>query len=169
MADKYVALENGRLTTKSGTTVSTGAPDAGHIPALAADGKFDLSLFPTGIGADVVSLPASEAMAAGALGNVWNDAGTAKVRNSDATTAGKEANAFVLSAVTAGQSASVYSDGAITGLSGLVPGTRYYASTTPGQITATPPSASGNVVQYVGTAHTTTVLPFEPDAGVVLE
>jgi len=43
-------------------------------------------------------------------------------RKADATTAGKEANGFVLSAVTLGNNATVYFDGTDTQLSSLTPG-----------------------------------------------
>ena len=169
MADRYIALQNGRLVSKAATTASTGAAEAGRVVALDSNGKLSATLFPTGIGDDVLSIVASEGLAAGAVVNVWDDAGTPKVRNADATVAGKEANGFVLAAFTAGQAASVYSDGTITGLTGLTPGARYYLSMTPGQITTAPPSAAGNVVQYLGTTHTATSLPFEPSDGVILE
>jgi hypothetical protein len=47
-------------------------------------------------------------------------------------------------------------------------GARYYLSTTPGTITATPVTGSGRVDQYVGTALAATELNFEPDDGVTL-
>ena len=93
----------GVISELEALVTSAGAGDAGKIPALDATGKLDNSLMPVGIGADSKILPASENLAAGDLVNVWNDSGTAKARKADATIAGKEANGFVLSAVTLGQ------------------------------------------------------------------
>ena len=170
MADNYVALANGRLVTKSATATTGGVADAGKIVALDAAGLLDAAMLPAGVGADVQNLPASEALAAGSLVNVWNDTGTARARKADASTAGKEASGFVLSAVASGQTAAVHSEGSVSGLSGLTPGARYYLSAaTPGAVAAAPPAASGNVVQFVGTAHSASVLSFEPSDGVVLE
>ena len=123
---------------------------------------------PVGIGADSKILPASENLAAGDLVNVWTDTGTAKARKADATVAGKEANGFVLAAVTLGQNATVYFDGTNTQLSGLTPGAVYYLSTTAGGVTTTPPSGSGNVVQRVGRAVSATELTFEPGEPITL-
>lgn len=48
--------------------------------------------------------------------------------------------------------------GELGGFSGLNPSSLYYLSTTPGQITTTPPSGTGNVVQPVGIARNPTTL-----------
>ena len=94
--------------------------------------------------------------------------GTAKARKADATTAGKEANGFVLSAVTLGNNATVYFDGTDTQLSSLTPGAVYYLATTAGGVTDTPPSGSGNVLQRVGRALSATELTFEPGEPITL-
>lgn len=169
MADKYMTLDNGRKVTKAAADASAGAADAGKIVALDAAGKLAASLFPAGIGSDATVRLASESLSAGNFVNVWDDAGTAKVRKADASAAGKEAHGYVLGAATAGQSVTVYWDETNSAVSGLTAGVRYYLSATnPGQATATPPSAAGNVLQYLGTATSATELPFEPDDGVVL-
>lgn len=167
--NKYVALIAGRLQEVFGIQSSAGAGDAGKIPALDAAGKIDQSMMPTGVGPDTTSLVASESISAGALVNVFDSGGgTMKVRNADATTSGKEADGFILSAVTTGQTALVYHEGTITGLSSLTGGSRYYLSATPGAVTATAPSTSGNVVQYVGRATSTTTISYEATDGVIL-
>ena len=114
-----------------------------------------------------ISVPAYETMTAPALVNVFSDAGTAKARYANATAAGKEATGFISDSVASGATAIVYVLGEIEGLAGLTPG-RYYLSTTSGAVTATAPSASGNVVQYVGTAHSATEMMFEPEDGIIL-
>lgn len=149
--------------------VSTGAPDANKLVATGADGRLDNSVMPVGIGADTAVLPSSENLASGDKVNIWNDAGTSKVRKADATAAGKEAVGFVLDAVTAPANAVVYFEGRNTSLSGLTPGARYFLSASAaGSITTTPPSATGNVVQYVGIAYSTTELAFEATDGIIL-
>lgn len=125
------------------------------------DGTIDPSVLPTGIGADVKNLPASEALAAGDLVNIWFDAGTAKVRKADATTEGKEADGFVKAAVGLNATAAVYFEGRITGLSGLTPGTRQYLATSAGQVVASAPATAGNIVQWIGVAVAAGEIDFE--------
>jgi hypothetical protein len=168
MAQKFLRLLSGVISELEALVSSAGAGDAGKIPALDATGKLDNSFMPVGIGADSKILPASENLAAGDLVNVWNDSGTAKARKADATTAGKEANGFVLSAVTLGNNATVYFDGTDTQLSSLTPGAAYYLATTAGGVTDTPPSGSGNVLQRVGRALSATELTFEPGEPITL-
>jgi hypothetical protein len=166
-ASKFLALVGGRIREVFATVVSNGATDDGKIVALGTDGRLDNSVLPVGVGIETKSIQASENIGAGNLVNIWNSGGQFRVRKADATASGKEANGFVLSSVTSGQIAQVYLEGTITGLSGLTPG-RYYLSTTPGEITDTPPSNSGNVVQYVGNSVSATELTFEATDGVIL-
>lgn len=192
-APRFVALLAGRLKQIVTIAASAGAADAekvpstnasgvldpsllnaaatgaNKIPILNASGQLDPSTMPTGIGADTKTIVASETMAAGDLVNVWNDAGTAKVRKADATAEGKEANGFVLAAVASAANATVYFEGRLTGLTGLTAGARQYVSAaTPGAVTAAPPAAAGNVVQFVGVAVSATELDFEPSDAVTL-
>jgi len=168
MADKYLYNNQGTLTEKQATVVSTGATDAGKIVALDSTGRLDNSLMPVGVGADTKVLPASEALAAGDFVNIFNDAGTVKVRKADATVAGKEANGFVLSAVTAGNDATVYFEGTNNQLSGLTGGSVYFLSTTAGAVSSTAPSSSGNVVQRIGRALSATEINVEFSTPIVL-
>lgn len=167
-AKKYIALNVGRQQEMSATQASAGAANEGDIVALDSSGRLDPSMMPVGVGADAQTLVASEALSAGDFVSVWNDAGTMKARRADATASGKEADGFVLSAVSNGQDALVYFEGRNTALTGLTGGARYYLATTAGQVTTTPPSASGNVVQYIGRAIGTTTISFEGDDGVIL-
>ena len=61
---------------------------------------------------------------------------------------------FAVGAITAGATGLFISEGAVTGLSGLTPGARYYLSGTAGAITTTP----GTWPRFVGQARTTTEL-----------
>lgn len=167
-ASKFLALVSGRIREVVSTVTSSGVADDGKIVALDATGRLDNSVMPVGIGTETKSIVATENLAAGNLVNIWSSGGQFRVRKADATSQGKEAHGFVLSSVSSGSPAEVYLEGTITGLTGLTPA-RYYLSTTPGEITPTPPANSGNVVQYVGTAVSATELTFEAtDEGVIL-
>ena len=154
-------------TIVNSKTTSVGAGDSGKLPALDASGKLDTSFMPVGISADTVSILASENLAAGDLVNIYDNAGTANVRKADATTAGKEAMGFVLSAVTAAANATVYFEGSNTSVTGRTPGKQYLA-TTAGTTTTTAPSATGNIVQQVGIATSATSINVEFQTSIVL-
>lgn len=195
---KFIKLDAGRLKEEAAVASSTGGTDAGKIPqldtngilapsiinstqtsagsgdaakvvALGTDGRISTTMMPIGIGADTLSITASENINAGDFVNIWDDAGTPKVRKADAVTAGKEAVGFVLSSVTSGGTGLVYFEGSNNQLSGLTVGARYYLSAaTAGAATTTPPSTANNVVQYLGMATTTTSIAFEGTDGVIL-
>jgi hypothetical protein len=166
MADKYIRNNAGTLTEKEATVVSAGAGDAGEIVALDNTGRLDSSVLPVGIGADTAIVTAGEALAAGDFVNVYNDTG-AKVRKADATTAGKEAHGFVLAAVDNGDPATVYFEGTNTQVSGATAGVVFLA-TSAGGFTSTAPSSTGNVVQKLGVAISTTAISFEAQQPIVL-
>lgn len=166
MADKYIYNNAGTLTEREGLQTSAGAGDAGKIPALDAAGRLDSSMMPVGIGADTASITTSEALAAGDYVNIWNSTG-AKARKADATTTGKEAHGFVLSAVSSGATATVYFEGTNTQVSGQTPGP-VFLSTTAGAGASTAPSSSGNVVQRIGFATSATAVNFQSQVPVVL-
>lgn len=165
---KYIEQVAGQLKEKSATVVSTGPAQAGDIVSLDPTGKLDPTVLPTGVGPDTSSIEASENLNAGDLVNVFNDASTPKVRKADATIVGKEADGFVLSAVTSGANALVYFEGVNTALSGLVPGAKLFLDTTAGGVTDTAPSTGGNVLQKVGRAISATAMTFEPGQGIEL-
>ena len=151
-------------TIVNSTVTSAGAGDDGKIVALGTDGKLDVSVLPTGVGPDVTTMVASEALTAGNIINVWDDSGTRKARKADASTAniGRRGVGYVLANVSSAATATVYFDGTITGLSGLTIGVPYYLSGTAGAITATAPTTSGHTVQEIGWSISATELSFEP-------
>lgn len=159
---------SGLIEEEAGIDTSAGAGDSGKIVGLDSTGRINQNMMPTGIGADLKSLVASEALSAGDFINVFDDAGTIKMRKADATTSGKQVDGYVNAAVTSGASGDAYFEGLNTALTGLTGGARYFLSTTAGGAVATPPSGSGNTVQYVGKAVSTTELAFEANDGVVL-
>lgn len=145
---------------------SAGAGDSGKLPSLDGSGRLDNSFMPVGIGADTAAIATSETLAAGDFVNIWDSTG-AKVRKADATTAGKEAHGFVLSAFTHPTTATVYFEGTNTAVSGKTPGVQFL-QTTAGTSGSTAPSASGNVVQKLGVAVSATAINFEPQQPIVL-
>lgn len=153
-------------TIVNSKTSSAGAGDTGKLVALDGAGRIDITMMPVGIGADTASITTSEALAAGDLVNIWNSTG-AKARKADATTAGKEAHGFVLSAVASAAPATVYFEGTNTAVTGLTPGPQFL-NTTAGGATVTAPSAAGNVVQAVGVATSATSLNFNLGTPIVL-
>ena len=168
-ANKYVSINTGVLTEVQATSTSVGAGDDGKIIALDSTGRISNTMMPVGAGSETDSIVSSENLSAGNLVNIWSDGGVTKVRKADATTAGKEANGFVLSAVTSPAAAVVHRiSQSNTQMSVLTPGSTYYLSTTACGVVSTAPSASGNVVQSVGKAFDATTLIFEPKSHIIL-
>ena len=190
---KLIKNNAGTLTEETTLTTSAGAGDANKVPALNASGvldptllnatvstspnkmvqldgagKLDVTVMPTGIGADTASILASEALAAGDLVNVWNNAGTANMRKADASTSGKEAHGFVLAAVSNGASGTAYFEGSNTQQTGLTPGVQFLSATTPGKATNVAPTGAGKIVQRVGLATSATSFNFESGDPIVL-
>jgi hypothetical protein len=163
-AKTFIRNIAGRLSEVFGVVTSAGAGNDGDIAALDASGRLDISLMPVGVAAEVVTVATTEDIAAGCWVNLFLSGGVLKARKADATTAGKEAQGFVLATTTSGQNAVVYLEGSNTSCSGLTIGTEYFLHTTAGGQTATAPSSSGNVVQPLGKATATTVINFIPSA-----
>jgi hypothetical protein len=161
--EKYQTFDGGQKL-KSFLQTSSGSGDAGKPVALNSNGEIDGSMLPNKE-ADSTLLPASENLAAGDLVNIWSDGGVLKARKADASSAAKRADGYVLAAVTAPANAEVLHDGAITGLTSLSIGSRYYLSTTPGLtvVEASVQTTSGNLIQYVGQAVSATKLLFQPN------
>ncbi len=160
--DKYFYNNAGLKKEKAAIQSSAGAGDAGKIPALDSAGLLDVSMMPVGVGAEVVVAASSESLTSGDFVNLYSNAGTINVRKADATTNAKPADGFVLANVTSPASATVYLISAKnTAVSGLTVGANYFLSTTPGTISATAPSASGNIVQRLGKAKSATEFVFE--------
>ncbi|MFV8336427.1 hypothetical protein ACNQF7_10130 [Flavobacterium sp. RSP29] len=153
---KFFALVANRFKEIAGIQVSTGAADAGKIPALGSTGTFDISLFPAGIGAEVVVAVTSENLAAGNFVNLYSNAGVITLRKTDATNNTKPAQGFVITNSTSPASNTMYILGVANDyLSGLAVGTEYVLSkSVPGGVTPidsfTP--APGNIVQLIGKA-----------------
>ncbi len=148
---------------------SAGVASAGKGVALDATGHVALNILPTGVGPELVNIVASENLSAGDFVNIHDVAGVSKARKADATNATKPANGFVKSSATTGANVDVYLDGLNDAVTGKTAGTRYFLSaSTPGVATATIPSASGNLCQFLGVATSATGIAFRPSDGAVL-
>lgn len=157
-AQKFLALVSGKIKEVFASVTGT----ANAIPAGDSTGRLDISWMPVGVGAEVVVCPSSENLTAGNFVNLYNNAGALNARKADATANTKPALGFVLANVTSPASATVYLLSAVnTALSGLTIGSDYWLDTTAGAITATPPSATGNICQYIGRALSATSIAFE--------
>jgi hypothetical protein len=144
-----------------------GAPSADKVPSLNAAGQFDATMMPTGIGADTSVIPAVGALAAGDFVNVYNDAGTARVRKADASAAITAAHGFVLEAFSDLANATVYWEGTNGLVTGQTPGAAFL-STVGGDAQAAAPTGSGEIVQRIGIATSATSINFEPQTAILL-
>lgn len=148
---------------------STGAADGGRgVATDPATGKFHPSVMPDGVGADVGVAFASGAIGANKTINVFDDAGTVKVRLADASSYATRANGFTKQAYADGEAVTYYKEGTLNGLSGLTVGAEYFQSdTTPGAVTSDPVTAVGHILQSIGTAISATEIDFEPERPII--
>jgi hypothetical protein len=168
-AKKFLRLVAGKITEIAGIQTSAGAGNAGDVAVLDDTGKFDITMMPVGVGFDTMTITASEALSDGDFVNVWNSAGSARVRKADASTSGKEASGFVLAAVSNGNPALVFFIGTEnTHITGATPGLVYLSDTTPGGFKTTVPTTSTGIVQPIGYAGSATEILFIPQLPVVL-
>jgi hypothetical protein len=167
MADKYLYNNNGVITEKSGLVISSGAGDAGKLPALDNSGRFDLTMMPVGITPETAVIATSENISSGDFVNVWNNGGNFAVRKADASSAAKEAHGFVLEAFNHPTNAIVYFEGTNTAVTNRSPGNQYL-STTPGLTSNVAPTSSGHIVQKIGVATSPTTINVEFGTVIVL-
>jgi hypothetical protein len=159
---KYIANVSGKLKEVQPISTSAGAGDANKIPQTDSTGRIDVSMMPIGVAAEVVIGTAGEALTSGNFVNIYSGATGLAVRKADATTSAKPADGFVVTSYSNAQSGvTVYMvSNTNTALTSLTIGAEYWLDTTAGAITITPPSASGNIVQLLGRATSTTSLMF---------
>lgn len=136
-----------------------------ELAALAAE----IAAGGAGGGASFDTITAGVNIAAGQFVNIYDDAGTAKVRLADAAL-DRVAHGFVLAAVTAGNPADVYGIGQLNDqMVGMTPGaTQWLSVTTPGDSQSTTPTGSGEIVQALGDAINATEMRFTGDTYTVL-
>jgi hypothetical protein len=154
----YLDLVTGRPARQTPVTTSAGAADAAKIIQTNAAGQVDITLLPSGIGPDSVTVLTSAALTAGMQVNIFNNAGTANVRPAIATSLSTEYHGYVTAAFASGVQATVFFDDNNTAVTALTPGVQYLSATTAGGVSITPPSTAGQIVQRVGVATSATSL-----------
>ena len=115
------------------------------------------------------SMPAFEDLAAGDYVDTFDDGGTLKARLAiaDDKDNPKRAEAYVSVAVTAGNTAEVFTGGTNVNVSGLTPGggkTIYLSATVPGGVTETAPDGPIEFAQPLGTGITSTSMNVDIDS-----
>ena len=159
---KFLGLVAGVKTWFTAIQISTGAGDAGKIIGLGGDGKLSVTMMPAGIGAATQAMVSSEILAAGDFVNVFDNAGSPNCRKADSTNS-RPAHGFVTSPVAAAASATVFLSGPNTARSTLVSGSLYFLGIA-GNVSLTPPSTVGNIIQEIGIAANSTTISFDFDA-----
>lgn len=162
---KFIKQINGILTEEATVSTSSGAASANKVPELDANGKLDATMMPTGVGAEIASAVASEALTAGNFVNIYNNAGTPTCRRADNSN-NRPANGFVKAAFASSATATVYLEGLNDQVTGQVAGGVFLG--TSGGATATAPTGAGNIVQRIGVAVTATAISFSPSDPIVL-
>jgi hypothetical protein len=115
-----------------------------------------------------VYVEALEAMDYGAAVNLTDTAGTLTARFANATDNSRPCTGInnTIGTCAIGDTIEVVLPGAyVTSIGSLVPGTRYFLSTSDGLISSGAPAAAGNIVEALGYALTSTVFFFFPDTG----
>lgn len=120
------------------------------------------SLFQTTIDAD-------EAIAAGELLNVFDDAGTPKVRLADASDPARPCNAFAVTAAAApGDPCTIMASGINKQVAPAQSGAVWLSETTPGGYEFAVPAGAGEIVQSIGTAIEAVGIVFNPGPAIEL-
>ncbi len=169
MADKYIRQNAGALEEVEGQVTSAGAGDSGKIVALDASGKIDNTLLPASNAEDTIAVTVEEAagLSAGDLVNIFDNGGP-RARLADASN-GRVAHGFVKSAFADAAVATIYKEGTNDQLTGLTPGAvQFLSNSTPGGVTATAPTTTGQIVQRVGVAFSATDMDWEPTQPITL-
>lgn len=164
-APRYLNVINGVITQVPASETSA----AEVIVSTGPGGTIDPTFMPAGVGVETITATASEAIAAGAFVNIWNNAGTVNVRNASASAAGKEAHGYCIAAFASSATATIYLTGRNTAAAGA-PATAgdVYLSTTAGQCTLTAPTGAGNVAQQLGVAYGASLVQFNPGPAITL-
>lgn len=166
---KYLEHDGAGGAREVNAATTGGAPDANKIPQLDGNGKFPAAMMPSGVGSDTQVFQASENLSAGDQVNIWSSAGAFRVRRADAAGgAAKKAMGYVIAAVTSGQNATVFFEGTNDQVGTVLTPGDVFLSATPGQVTQTPPTTAGHIVQRVGFAATASALNFEASDPITL-
>jgi hypothetical protein len=145
---------NNEPTQYSPVQSSSGTASAGQIVALNAAGQIDETMLPS---YEALTFTASEAIAAGAFVNIWNNSGTANVRNANATDNTKPCNGWAPASISPSAMGTI----TFVDINSFVPlgsftianvGQEVFLSTTSGgMVAASNTFTTGNLVQCLGT------------------
>lgn len=113
------------------------------------------------------SIVATEDMLPGMFVNIWNNSGTAGARTSNSTLPGRHVHGFILDAVSAGNTVTVYFAGLNDKCGDLIIGDQYL-SAEPGRTSPFTPNMTGHVLQTIGLAISPTRMIFNPSDPVTL-
>ena len=158
--NKYLTLDDTGNKQQEVTAI-VASPGTGQsaIPSLdPATGQLSPTIIP---GGEDVALEASEDLSANDLVNIWDDAGTFKVRKADASSFATRAMGFVQAAYLTGAIAVVKGEGIVSGQVGLDPADDVFLSTTPGETSQSPATGTAEVWQTVGHPVSATQFAFE--------
>lgn len=144
---------------------------AGQALTTAANGLLYWSTFSSSGGSatgiqTTVAINATETINVGNVVNIYNNAGAFAIRNAKSLP-GYEAHGFSLANVNSSQTANIMLTGINANVSALSPGV-WYVSNVAGRVSNVAPSLSGNIVQRVGIALSTTSYFFNPQQPITL-
>jgi len=162
-APKYLERDatSGKVTEVIATEVG---PAAEVVVSTTAGGTIDPSLLPA---SGAATATAGESLAAGAF--VYIKASDGKLYNAVWSSGGNQAIGYVLNSYSSAATATYYSGGQNTSLTGLTAGTRYYGDkATPGGVTAVVPTGVGVIAQLLGTSTSTTAIDVNIEDGIIL-
>lgn len=165
--NKFLTFLSNKIQLVAAIVSSAGAGDGNKIVSTDTDGKLHITVMPAGIAPDTLSVLASENLSAGEWVNVYDNAGTPNARKADANPE-RACTGYILSSVTSGNNATVYRSDTNTGRTGLTAGVYYYLSATAGSETATAPTASGDIIQGLGFASTSSSISFQPTTPIAV-
>lgn len=153
---KYQTFDDSTQTQKEVAFVSTGGSgNANKAVQLNSDGFIDPTMIAD---AEVKSGNAFEAITAKQLVYFKTDGTVAKASGA---VGGHKAQGWAANSASVGQPVTVYQEGTIGGLTGLTAEKNYFLSAmTAGAYTDTAPTGSGELLQTIGVALSTTELNF---------
>ena len=152
------SLGAGALTKNTATGAVTAVAPSAAGNVLTSNGSAWISS--PAAGAGLVPVPAGSPALTNGAAVAINSSGALALASATNLTAAPAVGLYV----TGGY---IRTTGEFTGLTGLVAGSSYYLSTVAGELTTTPPSTSGNVVQYIGRATSATSLFVSPATIVI--
>lgn len=158
MADKYLKLNTttGNAAEQEALTSSSGAGDAGKIPALDSAGRLASNMMPLGVVPETVTFTASENLTAGNFVNLYLDT-TLKGRKADNSNA-RRAHCFVNASVSSSATGTGYTEGVNSDLSGMTVGAQQMLGTAGGVTGSVPAAGASVIVQALGIAKSETEL-----------